>query len=253
MSQPLLRSLLAATALLLAPTLVAAQAAEDPRIADARARFERAEEHYASGNFALALEGYEHAYEQMRAAGHPNAILVLYNVSQTNERLGRLRVALEGFERFLVEAPADAPFRDEATRRAADLRRRLELQQEDSGSGAAPPSEGSISPVGPVLLGVGGAAAIVGAILGGVALSDSESARAGCEGTSCPADARSGIESAQTLANVADPLLFGGLAVAAVGLVLTLVLRDGPDEPPVQAAASCGPTGCGAVLRGSFE
>ncbi|MEZ4335919.1 MAG: tetratricopeptide repeat protein [Sandaracinaceae bacterium] len=253
MSHALLRSLAVAGALLLTPALAAAQEAEDPRITDARTRFERAEEHYASGNFALALEGYERAYARMREAGHPNAVLALYNVAQTNERLGRLRVALEGFDQFLVDAPADAPFRDEATRRAADLRRRLELEAQDRGSVEEPTAGGTLSPVGPILLGVGGAAAIAGATLGGVALADSDAARAGCEGSSCPPGARPDIESAQTLANVADALLFGGIAIAAAGLVLTLVLRDGPDEPPVRASASCGPTSCDAVLWGSFQ
>lgn len=247
-----LAPLLVIPALLVAPILARAQAAEDPRIADARARFERAEEHYGSGNFALALEGYEYAYERLREAGHPNAVLVTYNIAQTNERLGRLRVALEGFDRFLVEAPADAPFRDEATRRAADLRRRIELAAEDAGPGAPAASEGDISPVGPILLGVGGVAALVGAVIGAVAIAEGDVARAGCVDTSCPPDARPGIESAQTLANVADGLLFGGLAVAAAGLVLTLVLRDEPSEP-VQASAACSPTGCGAVLRGRFQ
>lgn len=229
--------------LLTGPIGHAQEAPADPRVAQARAQFERADEHYQAGDYALALEGYQSAYDTLAALGHPNAALVIFNIARTNERLGRVQVALEGFERFLVEAPADAPYRDDATRHAADLRRRIELQQID----APPTSGGGVSPVGPVIAAVGGAIAIGGAILGGVALSESDSARAGCVDTRCPSDARPGIESAQTLANVADGLLFGGLAVAAVGVVLVFVLTDGGDT---EATAACGPTGC--VVRGTF-
>jgi hypothetical protein len=96
---------------------------------------------------------------------------------------------------------------------------------------------------------VGGAAAIAGAVFGGVALADSDGARADCSGTVCPESARSGIADAQTLANVADGLLWGGLAVAATGVVLMFVLADGGET---QASAGCSPDGCGAVVRGRF-
>lgn len=224
-------------------TALAQSSSSDPRVADARARFERAEAHYEAGDYALALEGYERAYEILREVGHPNAPLVIYNVARSNERLGRVRVALEQFERFLVDAPSDTPYRDDATRHAADLRRRLELERADAPSGGGP------SVAGVVVLAVGGAAAVAGAILAGVAWSESEAARAGCEGTRCPPQARAGLEGAQELALAADVLLFGGLAVAATGALL-LILLDG--DGGAEASVACGPTGCGASIRGRF-
>ncbi|MBZ0118967.1 MAG: hypothetical protein K8H88_18365, partial [Sandaracinaceae bacterium] len=57
---------------------------------------------------------------------------------------------------------------------------------------------------------------------------------------------------ARTLAITTDVLLFGGLGVAATGLVLGLLF--GLDQPAAgpQASLSCGPTGCVAQLGGSF-
>lgn len=235
-------------AALLLPLGAAAQAPEDPRVTQARARFDRADTHYQAEDYALALEEYRAAYDLMVQAGHPNAILILFNVARTNERLERLEVALSQFEQFLVDAPQDSEFRDRATRHAANIRRILELRgegaAEDEGGG------GGISPIGIVIAAVGAATAITGGILGAVALSESDAARVGCVDMACPADARDGIASAQTLANVSDGLLFGGLAVAATGVVLMFVLGDGGGE--TTASAGCGPNGCGAMVRGSF-
>lgn len=241
-------SALAAVLLLvvaLVPCVATAQPDADPRVERARVAFTRAEEHFRTHDFALALDGFERAHALLAEVGHPRSHLVLYNVALCNERLGRHELALAQFEQFLVGAPADAPYRDEATVRAAELRQRLALARGD-----AAPSHGGVSPVGPVIAAVGGAAIVAGAVLGGLALAESDSARAGCVDTSCPPDARAGIDGARMLAYGADGLIFGGLAVAAAGIVLSFVLVEGDDD--VRASAICGPTGCTATLEGSF-
>lgn len=242
--------LLLAVLVLGASVPAVAQDTEDPRIAEARQRFDVAQAAFERSDYTLALEAFSDVFQTMEEVGHPNALLVLYNVARTNQRLGRDSHALEQYERYLREAATDAPNREAAARNAAELRRRAAMSSGDGGdAGGEAGGGGGISPVGLIIASVGGATAIVGAVLGGVALSESDAARAGCGDGVCPPGARDGIGSAQTLANVSDALLFGGLVVAATGVVLMFVLAD---DGSVEASAACGPTGCGAVVRGTF-
>lgn len=240
-----------------APTWGYAQDAEPerPEVAEARTRFELAERHFDSGDYALALTEFERVHELMTAAGHPNTSYVLYNIALTNERMGRDAAAVEAYERFLAETGDDAPNRADARNRLRELRARVALEERDRGA-ASPSGDGGgggggVSTVGIVVAATGGAAAIVGGIFGGLALSNSESARAECVDMRCPESARDGIADAQTLANVADGLLFGGLAVAATGVVLMFVLDEGGGGD-AQASAACTGDGCVAVVAGRF-
>src|SRR5690606_36347427 len=97
-------------------------------------------------------------------------------------------------------------------------------------------------PIGIIVAAVGGAAAIAGGVIGGVALAQDGSARSECESTSCTAAAYAAIGEAGTLANVADAMLWGGLAVAAAGVVLTFVLAD--TDNGASASAACDGDGC---------
>lgn len=216
---------------------------------EARARFELAEQHFEEGDFALALTEFERVYEVMRAGGHPNAAYVVYNIAIANEQLGREEAALEAYERFLAESPPDAPNREDAERRMRELRERVRLAQQDDAPSAAVPASAGVSPVGIVVTAIGGAALIAGAIVGGVALAASGDAQSDCSGSVCPVSARDGIASAQTLANVADGLLFGGAAVAATGVILMLVLQE---DAPAPVAAGCDFDGCRLTAGGSF-
>lgn len=228
-------------------------AAAQDDLGEARRRFELAEGHFRDGDFALALTEFERVHALMSASGHPNAVYVVYNIAVTNEQLGRDRAAVETYERFLRESAPDAPNRADAESRLRELRERMRLAEQDAASDADPAPAatggGGVSAAGVIVAAVGGAALVAGAVVGGLALSDSDAARAGCVDGVCPSSARDGIASAQTMANVADGLLFGGAAVAATGVVLMLVLSDG-EQPPVSAA--CGATGCHAVVRGTF-
>jgi tetratricopeptide (TPR) repeat protein len=240
-----LGSLATATMLiLLSPARTSAQ--EDESVAEARTRFELAERHFEDGDYALALSEFERVHELMRAAGHPNASYVLYNVAFSNEQLGRDAAAVEAYERFLAESDRNAPNRADAQRRLRELRRRLELADQDRASEESSGDSEGLSPVGIVVTSTGGAAVAAGALLGAVAFLESENARADCVDSACPESARQGIASAQTVANIGDALLFGGLAVAAAGIVLMLVL---PDKDEVEASAACTEQGCMATVR----
>lgn len=95
-----------------------------------------------------------------------------------------------------------------------------------------------------ILVGGGGALAVTGVVVGTIALGKAEDATS---------DKSSDADSARGLALGADVLIFGGIGVAAAGVVL-LVLDDGADERP--AALRVQPwadrTGVGAFASGSF-
>jgi hypothetical protein len=76
-----------------------------------------------------------------------------------------------------------------------------------------------------------------------------EDVRARCNGAVCPSDTESDRAAGEALTITTDVLLGVGLATAATGLVLALVVRD-PDAPA--AAAFCGPDGCVASVGGRF-
>jgi hypothetical protein len=100
-------------------------------------------------------------------------------------------------------------------------------------------------------MGVGGAIVVAGIITGALALSQDATLRDLCGGDStCPPSARPAGDDLQTLTITTDALLFGGLAVALAGLVLTLVLRESSGGET--ASIRCGTLGCSADFRGTF-
>jgi tetratricopeptide (TPR) repeat protein len=78
-----------------------------------------------------------------------------------------------------------------------------------------------------ILVGAGGAAAVTGVALGGVALGNAKDA---------PASTGSEADGARTLAAVSDVLMFGGLAAAAGG-TLWLILGKKKVDKPADAAS----------------
>ena len=226
-----------------APSTVVAQ--DDATIAEARAHFERAERHDADGDVALALRAFEQSHALLVRAGHPNAPLVLYNIARCYAALGRDAEAIDAFERFLAESGADAPNREVAQAQVRELRARQAIRSEDDGDDGG----GGISPVGPIVAAVGGAIVIAGAVTGGLALAAEADATEGCVDGRCPPELADRADEAHLLANVTDGLLFGGLAVATVGIVLTFVL-PGDSEATVETA--CTTTGCTATGRVRF-
>ncbi|MCB9598384.1 MAG: PEGA domain-containing protein [Sandaracinaceae bacterium] len=90
-----------------------------------------------------------------------------------------------------------------------------------SGSGG-----GSISPVGPILDGLGGAMLLTGLVTGLLTLDADSRLSAMCDGTRCYPEAESILGERRTLAITTDVMLFGGATIAIVGVLLT-VLLDG--------------------------
>lgn len=234
----------------LAAPALAQEEPTGPAVDEARRRFELGTQHAEQGDWALALTEWEQVRALLESARHPRASYVLYNIARANEELGRTGEAIEAYERYLAATAddPDAPSRPDAERHLRELRTRRQLQGGGEPAEAAPGGF-SPSPVG-IAIGAAGALAIIaGAVVGGVALSQGESARSECEGTRCTPEAYAAIGDAQTLANAADGLLWGGLGVLAVGAVLTVVLGESGEA---SATAACTTEGCTALVRGRF-
>jgi hypothetical protein len=133
--------------------------------------------------------------------------------------------------------------------------------------GAPPPGDGIADAVGPgtaeptpaakpkrvwtwIAFGVGGAAAIGGAITGGLTLSRAEELKSECGGDACPSTSADALDSARSLGNATDVLI----AVAAVGIAAGVVLyfveprRGDREDGGVAIAPAAAPTAGGAAL-----
>ncbi len=158
-----------------------------------------------------------------------------------------------------VRAPGHSPFRRELSIAAGQvMREEVELAptEDEEATPPAQPQRGvSISPIGLAVAGVGGAMLIAGAITGGLALERDGTLAMLCPNNLCVEEARPVLEERRALAISADVLIFGGLAVAATGVVLAFLMPSTGASESARADrprlyASCSPTGCGAVVRG---
>lgn len=230
-------------------TLTAAAQGNEPdaRVREARERFDRASQEYANGHFGLALADFEAVYEVLVAVGHENAALVLFNMARCYVELGRNEEAVRTYQRFLEDAPEGAPNIEVARTELRELRVRMSLQSDEQ----PPAGSSGISPVGPIVAGLGGAVMIAGAITGGLALAAHDDATRGCVDGHCPAELDPRADEAALLANVTDGLIFGGLAVAVTGVVLTFVL-PGDGSEPASVAVACSSERCVGTVQARF-
>lgn len=231
---------------------VAQEANDDEGLSleELRSRFEAAERHYADGDLALALNEFRVVHGGLTRLRHANASLVLFNIARCFAGLGRDEEAADAYERFLGQAPETAPFRDEARQELRELEARAALDTADPES-ERPVRAEAFAPIGFVVAAVGGAALIAGAVTGGLALGAEADATADCVAGHCPPELGSRADEAHLLANVTDGLLFGGLAVAALGVVLAFTLSTDSGDMET-ASISCSADGCSVQIGGRF-
>jgi tetratricopeptide (TPR) repeat protein len=170
------------TALLLFATPVAAQTADASTDAEAHSLFEAGRTAFAAGRFADALGYFQHAYD----LSHRTALL--YNVGQCHDRLRHDHEALAAFEQFLAANP-DSVQRQEVEARVVILREAMSHEAptptptptpeatptptpEPTAATVPPPTpapapaHGNDPGPGPwILLGVGGAVAVLGVVM----------------------------------------------------------------------------------------
>ncbi|MFZ5481264.1 MAG: hypothetical protein ACOZNI_31180 [Myxococcota bacterium] len=216
--------------------LIATVSAQDPAApvdpaSDARARelFQNGSELYEEGQYEAAIVAWEEAY---RLSSRP---LLLFNIANALERLGRWQEAMKYLTRY--RAYAEDEEREVLDRRIRAILARIEEQ--DTQKKANPPSppppepkrEASAFPVLPVaLFGAGGAGVATGVGFGLAALAARQDAAEACTerggATLCTEAAGDALQREKTGALVADVALGVGAACAIGGVVTLLVPLD---------------------------
>jgi tetratricopeptide (TPR) repeat protein len=183
-----LKSLLAALALLMAPAIAHAEEPTksypdcgreptDGEVAAAKGAFQAGNASFNEADYARAIDYWEDAYRRDCTANP-----LLLNLARAYELAGRKRQAVVSLETFLAREPNSGE-KDQINRRVEVLKKKI--AEEDAAAAAAPvPSTGTTTPAGPatgpaapepaekarrspwpwVVMGVGGAAFIVGTI-----------------------------------------------------------------------------------------
>lgn len=278
--------LAAAIAFAVAEPNAGAQQKTEKAAADVRARelFLKGDAAYAEGRYEEALAAFQEAYD---LSGRPQ---LLFNISNSLERLGRYQEAVDALDKYL--ASGKAKDRDVVQKRLANLRKRVEDQkkleeklareeeerrqseeaerrrreeaQGGSGQGNGHASGGGTAVVTPakpsgsitpwILIGGGGVLLATGAVFGVVALGARSDAKSGCADTPsghlCDADARSALDRETTFGIVADVGIVTGLVLGGIGTYM--LLTDKPAEPKVKVGVRSLPGGGGIQLGGAF-
>lgn len=237
-----------ATLLCLLPAVSHAQVSEQARqaVADAQALYE-------ANRFEEAGAAFEAAYD---VTAHPSMI---YNAYVAYRDAGLPREALRTLRRHLQLIAANDPERPRLEARLRGLEQQVaaldrggpreqpgptETTDEDA---AAPQVDSGPDLTGPiVLLSVGGAALVAGAVMGGVTMAEHDAFVADCAPEGCgelAAEASRG----QALALASDVVLAAGGAIAVAGLVWLIVSATSAPEQ-ASAAMRCGPRGCGVAF-----
>jgi hypothetical protein len=193
---------------------VACAQERSPQEIEAQAEFETAEGHYDAQRWALAAEAYQRSFDLLEQIAHPRRGLVAFNVGRSLEQLpGREADALTAYRRAvgLMDDPANAEERRTAEARIAEIELRL---------------GGMMSPVGPVLLGVGGALLLAGIGTGIASLLLQNEILAQCTDATCPTRLRGAASDLEALTITTDVLIPVSVVAMGIGLVLALVLKE---------------------------
>jgi len=234
---------------------------EERELADdrARAHYRAGRSLYDVGEFSQAAREFEAAY---RLSQRPE---LLFNAYVAYRDANELADAVRNLGAYLDLVP-DAPDRVNLQARLASMSRALEEQRAREEALAAqengpvepvsqPPREPAVWPW--VLTGLGSAMVVTGAVTGIAALTEADSLAGECANGLCPpsVDLESRRGTVEALGIATDVLLFGGAAVALLGVVLGVALDDSgaePDQGQPELNAACSPTGCAASLRTRF-
>lgn len=257
---------LSAALVLLASIPMVAHAQDEP---DFDAVVARAVQHYASREYEPAIELFEQAYS-LRAEPE-----LVYNIARSYERLARRAEAIREYRRF-VELPGTTSelrgrafasieaLREEERRLAAisradeppspepEPRVELEPAPEPAPERRPAPSEqggsDALAVSGWTIFGVGAAAAVAGAVLGGIAVDRNAAFEQATEYRTKLAL----YGEVRDFALVTDVLLFAGGAVALTGLIMGIVGASGggsEEGPSVSVLAGPGLAGVSVDAR----
>lgn len=213
-----LRETIAALLLLaaLVPSSVArAQSSEDER---ARMLYVEGDRHYNEGRYELAVQAFQQSYN---LSGRP---LLLFNLANAYERLGRYADALQSLRGYQPHAPPNEQAQIGA--RIASLEQRAnELGQVPGGGSTV---DDALLIPGIILTGAGVVLGVSGIAFGVLALDAHAEAQALCTVTAdgatlCEDTARDAIDRETLFALLADIGIGVGAAAVAAGIVLVIL------------------------------
>jgi tetratricopeptide (TPR) repeat protein len=277
---------LTALALMCTSTVVVAKPPAKDGTADSMARdlYKEGDAAYAEGRYDDALNAFQEAYDLSKRP------LLLYNIGNALERLGRLGESADALEKYLPHAkPGEKKVLE---KRIANLRKRAEEKKPEpvpvepvptKPEPEANPTKPAVEPadkpherpqphpesdsgvettssptLGWVLLGVGGAAIGTGAVFGSMALSARKDVDASCKDAGgqklCTADAQSAIDRDKRYSLFADIGFGVGIAAAGVGTYLLLSAPSGAASKQKKTSLAADATfgRSGGMLRASW-
>ncbi len=228
-----------------------AVAQRPPSRAELRTMLREAEGFMQAGQHEQAARRFMDLYQGMTQAQHPRASVALYNAGLAMSHLpGREEECLRTLRQFMDESTAltgDSQVRDfrtGAVEKIAEVEARMRANAQAAQQPAEQPTvEAPIAPVtaepepsppvpiGPIVIGAGGALILAAVITGSVAISDFNAIDAVCAPSGYDATCRS--EYADDAARVnelgiaTDVLWVFGALTAGAGVVLLFVLDDG--------------------------
>lgn len=223
--------------------------------AEARLHFEEGRAAYEAGEFEAAVGAFRQAYVLS-----PRYAL-LYNIGQSELRVGHNAEALEAFEGFLRQAPEDDVRRSEVEERVRQLRAmsvtptQVTLPAEGAAAEASEPAPAprSAEPSGDadvvpwIVTGIGGALLLTGAALMGVGASEASRLTSAPVGSRWSEFERVGGD-AETLWAAGIALASVGLAAVGAGLVWALLPNDSTESAHAELRV-----GVGSIsLEGAF-
>lgn len=259
---------------LLHPASSASAQSDDER---ARLHFSAGRSYYEEGSYEQALVEFQRSYDLSQRA------VLLVNVANSLERLGRWREAADSLEQYVATLEEADAARATLVRRIENLRQRAAQHEAGESAPAEPieqvadpaphsPSDETTAPAADtialpqsqqgtdgllvpslVAFGVAAAGLATFATLGGLALAEESSIAEGCGATSACTPAQ--VRTMDDLATGADVALAAGLVALATGAVLIIV--DPPhggstESASIRVAPFGGQHGAGVSVHGSF-
>jgi hypothetical protein len=239
--------------------------------------------HDFGARFASAVRAYERAARLARAAGDAERAgaadrfaeasrakqstvtiriaelpgdgrVLLDGVEVTADALGQPQPVDPGDHRIVVQG-ATGPRWSTVVAIGGDAEQRVvdipALGEARSGGGGGGGLDG-MQTAGVVLLGLGGASLVVGAVFGGLAVSGKSDTEEACPGGVCPPEGQEVRDDAITKAHVSTAMIVIGGVAAASGLVLFLAGGGDGDAEAAELVPLVGWDGAGAIVRGRF-
>lgn len=222
----------------------------------AREAFERGRVYYDGGEFDQAAVAFEEAY---RLSGRD---ALLYNLYLAYRDANQQQQAADALRKYLAKVPnVENRSQLEARLHALDQGLERERREREAQPAAAPQPEPVAAtaaervPVtrerskkfwaGVGLASAGGAMMLASIATGVMANGKQGDLEDKCMNRVCDASLKSTADSGKTLAHTTDALLFGGLAIAAVGAVLVLLdVRASREQKPLAFDGDCSRGGC---------